>query len=144
MTRKNLGKNLIVKWVAEGDTYPEDAISIATKSRNFKVSARGNSSDVSVREDIAAGTKDKEPDAPDRTAQLAGLDTDVETPEWEELEVGDKGTLYWFRRGETTGRKYKHAAATVSGTDFGSPHDGPNDWTIDWDINETPVVATVA
>jgi hypothetical protein len=143
MTTKQLGKHLIVKWLPTGGTYPGDAISIATKSRNFKVTAKANSTDTSVREDILAGTKDKQPDAPDRTAQLAGLDTDEATPDWETLEVGDTGTLYWFRQGEASGKNYKSAAATVTGTDFGSPHDGPQDWTIDWDITATPQVDTV-
>ncbi len=144
MTAKLLGRYLIVKWLPKGGTYPDDAISIATKSRNFKVSAKGNSDDVSVREDILAGTKDKQPGTPDRTAQLSGLDTDETTPDWETLDVGDEGTLYWFRQGEAAGKTYKSADAGVTGTDFGSPHDGPNDWTIDFDITSTPAVATVA
>lgn len=144
MTAKQLGKHLIVKWLPDGGTYPADAISIAVKSRNFKVSAKSNSTDTSVREDVLAGTRDKTPGVPDRTAQLAGLDTDETTPDWETLEVGDIGTLYWFRQGEATGKKYKHAAAQVAGTDFGSPYDGPQDWTIDFDITETPASATVS
>jgi hypothetical protein len=144
MTAKLLGKHLIVKWLPEGGVAPGDEISIATKSRNFKVSAKGNSTDVSVREDILAGTKDKLADAPDRTAQLTGLDTDEAAPDWETLEVGDKGTLSWYRQGTATGKKYKTCSATVSGTDFNSPHDNANDWSIDFEITSTPTTGTVA
>lgn len=143
MTTKMLGKHLIVEWLPTGGTVGTDEISIATKSRNFKVSGKANSTDTSVREDILAGTKDKQPEAPDRTAQLAGLDTDEATPDWETLEIGDTGTLTWYRQGKSTGKPLKTAPATVTGTDFGSPHDGPNDWTIDFDITATPTAGTV-
>jgi len=139
MTAKLLGKYLVVEWTPSGGSM----ISIATKSRNFKYSAKGNSIDVSVREDIAAGTKDKLPDAPDRTAQLSGLDTDVNAPDWQTLEVGDTGTLKWYRRGNSSGMPYRSAAAKVSGVDFNSPHDNANDWSIDWEITETPSSGTV-
>src|SRR5688572_5925109 len=97
MTVKNMGKNLVVEWLPTGEVTP---ISIATKSRNFKVGQKGNSIDTSVREDILAGQKDKTADAPDRTAELTGLDTDVNAPDWEGVEVGDTGTLTWYRRGK--------------------------------------------
>ncbi len=103
-------------------------------SRNFKVSQKGNSIDVSVREDIEAGQKDKQPDAPDRTAELSGLDPDVNAPDWEAREIGETGTLTWYRRGKVAGRPMRSCSATVTGNDFGSPHDNANDWAINWDI----------
>jgi hypothetical protein len=134
VTTKLLGKFLVVEWLPTGGTLGTDEISIATKSRNFKVSQKGNSIDVSVREDIAANEKDKLPDAPDRTAELSGLDTDEATPDWEALEVGDKGTLTWYRQGKADTKPMRSASATVTGSDFGSPHDNANDWSISWDI----------
>jgi hypothetical protein len=138
MTAKLLGKNLVVEWTPSGGSV----VSIATKSRNFKVDQKGNDIDVSVREDILAGQKDKEADAPDRTAELSGLDTDVNAPDWEAVEVGDVGTLVWYRRGKVTGRPSRSCSAKVTGNSFGSPHDNANDWTISWDI--TTVITTGA
>jgi hypothetical protein len=141
MTAKNMGKNLVVEWLPTGEVTP---ISIATKSRNFKASQKGNSIDVSVREDILAGQKDKQADAPDRTAELSGLDTDENAPDWEGVEVGDTGTLTWYRRGKVTGRPSRSCSATVTGSDFGSPHDNANDWSISWDITSVITTGTVA
>lgn len=141
MTTKLLGKFLVVEWLKDGDLTP---ISIATKSRNFKVSQKGNDIDVSVREDIAAGQKDKLTDAPDRTAELSGLDTDVNAPDWEGVEIGDTGTLTWYRRGKTTGKPSRSCTAVVTQSDFGSPHDNANDWTIGWDIRSTIATGTVS
>lgn len=139
MTTKLLGKHLIVAWLKDGESEP---LSLATKSRNFKVSQKGNSIDTSVREDILAGQKDKQADAPDRTAELGGLDTDVNAPDWEEVEVGDTGTLTWYRRTAAEGRPKRSATAVVTGSDFGSPHDGPNDWTITWDLTSAITTGT--
>ncbi len=140
MTNKLLGKHLVVEWLKEGESDP---ISIATKSRNFKVSQKGNDIDVSVREDILAGQKDKETDAPDRTAELSGLDTDEATPDWETVEVGDVGTLTWYRQGKTSGKPLRTATAKVTSSEFGSPHDNANDWSIGWDITSTIASDTV-
>jgi hypothetical protein len=141
MTAKNMGKHLVVEWLPTGDVTP---ISIATKSRNFKVSQKANSIDTSVREDIEAGQKDKQPDAPERTAELTGLDTDENVPDWEAVEVGDTGTLTWYRRGKVTGRAKRSASATVTASDFGSPHDNANDWGINWDITTVITSGTVS
>jgi len=128
MTTKNQGKNLIVEYTKDGGSM----MSIATKSRNFKVSNKGNKTDVSVREDVLAGTRDYISDAPERTYTLSGLDTDVNAPDWETIEVGDTGTLKWYRRSNTSGRPYKTQAVTCTSTDFNSPHDNVNDWSIEW------------
>lgn len=141
MTAKLLGKYMVVEWLPDGEVTP---ISIATKSRNFKVDQKGNSIDVSVREDILAGQKDKVPDAPDSTAELSGLDTDVNAPDWEGVEIGDTGTLTWYRRGKTTGKPSRSCSATVTGNSMGSPHDNANDWTINWDITTAITTGTVS
>jgi len=137
MSTKLLGKFMIVEWLETGTSV---ALSLATKSRNFKAGQKGNTIDVSVREDILVGQKDKLADAPDRTAELSGLDTDVNAPDWETLEIGDTGTLTWYRRGKTSGRPSRSCSAVVTGNDLGSPHDNANDWSISWDI--TTVITT--
>lgn len=129
MTSKAQGKNLLVTYTPDSTGTP---LSIATKSRNFKYSAKGTKEDVSVREDILAGNRDYISNAPERTYTLAGLDTDVNTPDWYGIEVGDTGTLKWQRRGTTAGQPFKQQNVTVTSADFNSPHDNVNDWSIEW------------
>jgi hypothetical protein len=131
-----LGKYMVVEWTPDGGTM----ISIATKSRNFSVSQKGNSIDVSVREDILAGQKDKLADAPDRTAEMSGLDTAVDAPDWETVDIGDTGLLVWYRRGKSSGMPSRSASAVCTGNDLGSPYDNANDWKISWDL--TTVITT--
>lgn len=128
MTVKNQGKNLIVEYTPASGPM----VSIATKSRNFKVSEKGERKDVSVREDILANNRDYISVAPERTYTLSGLDTDVNTPDWIEIEVGDTGTLKWYRRSNTSGLPYKSQAVSCTSRDFNSPHDDVNDWSIEW------------
>ena len=128
MTTKNQGKNLIVEYTPSVGSM----VSIATKSRNFKVSEKGERKDVSVREDILAGNRDYISVAPERTYTLSGLDTDVDVPDWITIEVGDTGTLKWYRRGSTSGLPYKSQGVTCTSRDFNSPHDDMNDWSIEW------------
>lgn len=130
MTTKNQGKNLIVEYTPDNGS---GMVSIATKSRNFKVSEKGTKEDVSVREDILANARDYISNAPERTYTLSGLDTDVNAPDWINVEVGDTGVLKWYRRSNTTGRPYKSQAVTCTSRDFNSPHDTANDWSIEWD-----------
>ena len=126
------GKFLVITWDPDNGG---DTLSISAKSRNWKMSQKGNEIDVSVREDIAAGQKDFLVDAPDRTATLAGLDTDENAPDWRTLEIGDTGTLREYRRGNSTGLPYREWDATVtSGPDLNSPHDNVNDWSIEWKL----------
>ena len=128
MTTKVQGKDLIVEYTPASGPM----ISIATKSRNFKVSEKGERKDVSVREDILANNRDYISVAPERTYTLAGLDTDVNAPDWIGVEVGDIGTLKWYRRSNTTGRPSKQQSVTCTSRDFNSPHDDVNDWSIEW------------
>lgn len=128
MTPKLLGKSLIVEYTPTGGSL----VSIATKSRNFKVSEKANRLDVSVREDILANNRDYLADAPDRTYTLAGLDTDVNAPDWQNVEVGDTGNLKYYRRGNTGGMPYKTVDVTCTSRDLNSPYDNANDWAIEW------------
>lgn len=129
MTTKEQGKNLLVTYTPDSTGSP---LSIATKSRNFKYSAKGERKDVSVREDILAGTRDYISIGPEHTYTLAGLDTDVNQPDWYGILVGDTGTLKWQRRGTTSGQPYKQQSVTVTSIDFNSPHDDVNDWSVEW------------
>ncbi len=128
MATKLHGKHLIVEYTPTGGPM----VSIATKSRNFKVSEKANRQDVSVREDILANFRDYLPDAPERTYTLAGLDTDVNAPDWQNVEVGDTGNLKYYRRGNTSGLPYKTVDVTCTSRDLNSPHDTANDWQIEW------------
>src|SRR5262245_31842936 len=103
MTTKLHGKKLVVVWTPTVGS----PITITPKSRNWKVTQKGNEKDVSTRDDIAAGQKDFLVDAPDRTATLAGLDTDVNAPDWYQLSIDDTGTLREYRRGNSSGLPYR-------------------------------------
>ena len=128
MTQKLHGKLLIVEYTPTGGSM----VSIATKSRNFKVSEKANKTDVSVREDILANNRDYLPDAPERTYTLAGLDTAENAPDWQNVEVGDEGVLKYYRRSNTSGLPYKSQNVTCTSRDLNSPHDTVNDWAIEW------------
>jgi predicted secreted protein len=136
---KLLGKHLVVEWDPTG---ADPVVAIQTFSRNFSVKQSGNKIDVSTRSDIAAGAKDTLADAPDRTAELSGLDEDADAPDWEGLAVGDTGTLTWYRRGKIDGRAMCSASATVTGVEFGSPHDNANDWKITWELTSAISIGT--
>lgn len=128
MAPKNEGKNLIVEYTPSSGPM----VSIATKSRNFKVSEKGERKDVSVREDILANTRDYIGIAPERTYTLSGLDTDENGPAWQDVEVNATGTLKYYRRSNTSGRPYKQQAVTCTSRELNSPHDDVNDWAIEW------------
>jgi predicted secreted protein len=136
---KLLGKFLVVEWDKTG---PTALVEIQTYSRNFSVKQSGNKIDVSTRSDIAANAKDSLADAPDRTAELSGLDDDATAPEWEKLTIGDTGTLNWYRKGKGTGKPMCSASATVTGVEFGSPHDNANDWKITWELTSAITIST--
>lgn len=131
MTTKLHGKFLVVTWDPDNGGA---TISISAKSRNWKVSQKGADIDVSVREDIAAGLKDFLTDAPDRTATLAGLDTDENAPDWRTLEIGDTGVLREMRRGNSSGKPYREWNARLTTNDLNSPHDNVNDWSLEWKL----------
>ena len=134
MTTKLHGKFTVVEFLPTGGTDPDDTLTISAKSRNFKLSEKASEIDVTVREDVAAGTKDYLTDAPERTASLSGLDTDENAPDWEALEIGDMGTLSWYRRGKGSGKPKKSAPVRVTSRDLNSPHDNANDWSVEFKL----------
>lgn len=136
------GKYLVVTWDPDNGG---PTLSLSAKSRNWKMTQAGAEIDVSVREDILAGQKDFLVDAPDRTASLAGLDTDENAPDWRTLEVDDTGTLRELRRGNSSGMPYREWTARVTkGPDLNSPHDNVNDWTIEWKLTSSTVSGLVS
>jgi hypothetical protein len=138
------GKTMIVKFLPTGGTAPDDELTISANSRTFEVDEQANEIDVTVREDVAAGTKDYLTDAPDRTATLSGLDTDENAPDWDEIEVGDTGTLSWYRRGIGTGKPKRAATVRCTSRKLGSPHDNANDWTIAFKLTSAVTPTTQA
>src|SRR6266496_3625419 len=128
MTVKEHGKNLIVEYTKDGGTL----VSIATKSRNFKDDEKPTETDVSVREDVLANTSDTITGQNVHTYSLSGLDTDENVPSWRAVEVGETGTLKYYRRGSGSGNEYKSQAVRCTGRSFNSPYDNANDWNLDW------------
>lgn len=125
------GKYLTIVWTPTVGS----PLTLSPKSRNWRVQQQGAEIDVSTRDDILAGQKDFLVDAPDRTATLAGLDTDENAPDWMALSVDDTGTLREYRRGNSSGMPYREWTARVrSGPDLNSPHDNVNDWSIEWKL----------
>jgi hypothetical protein len=139
MAVKLAGKYLEILWTPDVGS----PITISPKSRNWKVTQKGNSIDVSTRDDILAGQKDKIPDAPDRTATLSGLDTDENAPLWIQLIIGDTGVLREYRRTSASGRPYREWDAIVTTSDLNSPHDNMNDWSLEWELTTATVSGIV-
>jgi hypothetical protein len=144
MTTKNHGKYLVVEFLPTGGVAGTDEIVLSAKSRNFKVSRKSAKQDVSVREDVLAGNKDFLLDAPETTISIGGLDTDVNAPEWEEIDIDDTGTLTWYRRGKVTGRPKKSCTVRCSSDDSNYPFDNAVDWSRDFEATSTITAGTVA
>src|SRR5262245_37926861 len=138
-TTKLQGKYLEVLWTPTVGS----PITITPDSRDWKVSEKGTSKDVSTRADILAGQKDKFPDAPDRTATLTGLDTDINAPLWRGVLIGDTGTLREYRRTSASGRPYREWTARCTSNDYHSPYDDSNDWGLEWDLVSAPASGVV-
>ncbi len=127
---KLLGKKLIAEWLPEGGDPVDDLITLTVYSRSFSVKQAAKDIDVTTRADVLAGEEDLLSGVPNRDITMGGLDSDVNAPDYDLIELGDKGTLTWYRRLKTTGMPKKSMLARLTGTDFGSPHDNANDWSL--------------
>lgn len=135
---KLLGKHLVVEWTKTGGTM----ITLNTYSRNFTVKQAPKDIDVTVRDDVLAGTEDLLAGIPARDVTLSGLDSDELTPKWEAVDIGDVGVLQWYRQGKATGKQIATMTAVCTGSDFGSPYDGANDWTVNFKGKSAIVLTT--
>jgi hypothetical protein len=123
---KLLGKHLVVVWTPTVGS----PITLNTYSRNFQVKQVAKEIDTTTREDVLDDAEDNEPGVPSREITVSGLDSDENAPDWETIDIGDEGTLDWYRRGNTSGKPKKSISARCMESNFGSPHDNANDWEV--------------
>lgn len=122
------GKDTLLFWIPTGGA----AIDLTGSSRSIEVDEKGNSIDVSTRDDLQANTRQKLADIPERTFNAGGLDT---TPgssrKWRTIKVGDTGSMLIYPMGTgTTGLPVEKAAAVILGRNFNSPHDNAAAWKL--------------
>lgn len=128
---KLLGKYLVVDWLPDGGTAPDDLVTLTVYSRNFALKQASKDIDVTVRQDVLDNTEDILAGVPTRDVTISGLDSDEDTPDWDQIEIGDSGTLTWYRRGKASGKPRKSMTARCTGGgDLTSPHDNANDWSL--------------
>jgi hypothetical protein len=131
-TVKYHGKDTLIFWIPAVGA----AIDLTGSSRSIEIDEKGNSIDVSTRDDLQANTRQKLADIPDRTWNAGGLDT---TPgssrKWRTIAVGDTGSLLMYPLGSTgSGKPVEKATAVILGRNYSSPHDNAASWKLDGEL----------
>lgn len=132
VTQKYLGYQALMFWQPVGSA----AIDLTGASRTFEWDEKGNSIDVSTRDDKQAGAKAKLADAADRTFSAAGLDTTPSASrKWRTINVGDTGSMLMYPLGSTgAGKPVEIATAVITGRNFSSPFDNAATWKLDGEL----------
>jgi hypothetical protein len=105
-------------------------VDIFTESREFQVQEESQSIDVTVRGDAA---KANLPDLPNITVTVGGLDYiagSVTNPEWDKLEQGMRGTVYWWPEGTAVGRRQRSLKSIVGNKTYASPYAEVATWNL--------------
>jgi len=140
VTTKYLGSAALAFWVPTGQA----AIDLTGPSRSNEWDEKGNSIDVSTRDDKQANAKAKLADAPDRTFSIEGLDTTPKSSRrWRTISVGDVGQFLEYPLGSGTGNPCEVASAVITGRNFKTPYDGPATWKLDADLTTAWAETTV-
>jgi len=138
---KLLGRKLIVIWTPDIG----DPVTLTVYSRNFSFKQSPKEIDVSTRADLAANTEDIAAGVPSRELTIGGLDSDEDTPDYDLIDIGETGTIAWYRRGLAPGASYKYMTARVTGgPDLDSPYDNANTWSLTFKGTSAPAVGTVS
>lgn len=141
VTTKYLGSAALAFWIPTGGA----AIDLTGPSRSNEWDEKGNSIDVSTRDDKIANAKAKLADAPDRTFSIEGLDTTPNSSRaWRTIEVGATGSFLQYPLGSASGKPVEIANAVISGRNFKTPFDGPATWKLDAELNSAWSNSTVA
>lgn len=141
VTTKYLGSAALAFWIPTGGA----AIDLTGPSRSNEWDEKGNSIDVSTRDDKQANQKQKLADAPDRTFVIEGLDTTPKASrKWRTINVGDTGQLLQYPLGSGSGNPVEIAGGVISGRNFKTVHDNAATWKLDVEINTTWAETTVA
>lgn len=95
--------------------YPSGGgtIILTGDSRDLTINEQANEIDVTTRGNAQDGASDFLDDVPARTWQLQSLDTRGTAQAWDNLHIGDTGTLMWWPEGSATGKRQEVAAARV-------------------------------
>lgn len=141
---KLLGKYLNVTWQPADQIAPAGMLTLTVYSRAFSLKQATTEIDVTVREDVLLGTTDRLAGVPDRDVTMGGLDSEVDAPDWDLVELGEIGTLTWYRRGTGTGMPKKSMIAVCTSNTFNSPHDNANEWELNFKGKSAITTAVVA
>jgi len=132
-TTKYLGYNAVLIWI-KSDGTPVD---LTGSSRDFEWDEKGNSIDVSTRDDKLANTHQKLVDTPDRTFSASGLDTTPSSSrKWRtQISIGDTGQFLMYPLGSVgTGKPFEVASGIIQNRNFKTVHDNAATWKIDGDL----------
>lgn len=141
VTTKYLGSAALAFWVPTVGA----AINLTGASRSNEWDEKGNSIDVSTRDDKQANAKAKLADAPDRTFSIEGLDTTPSASRaWRTIKVGDTGSFLEYPLGSASTMPVEIAAGVITGRNFKSPYDNAATWKLDADLNTAWVDSVVA
>lgn len=102
-------KETEIRW------YPSTGgtIILTGDSRDLTINEQANEIDVTTRGNAQDGASDFLDDVPARTWQLQSLDTRGTAPAWDNLHIGDTGTLIWWPEGSASQKRQESAPARV-------------------------------
>lgn len=111
------------------------------ESRTFEVQEQANKIDTTVRSDTA---KRYLTDFPDITITMGGLDTSgtvlATNQPWDNINLGDSGTLRWGPEGTATNYRKRSLAARVDNKTYTSPYDGVVSWGLQFSSDGGTIV----
>jgi len=128
---KYLGYQALLFWIPTVGA----AIDLTGASRTFEWDEKGNSIDVSTRDDKLANTRQKLVDTPDRTFSASGLDTTPSNSrKWRTINIGDTGTMLMYPLGSASGSPFELAAGIIQNRNFSTPFDNAATWKLDGEL----------
>jgi hypothetical protein len=130
-TTKYLGYQAYMFWIPTGGP----AIDLTGASRTFEWDEKGNSIDVSTRDDKQANSKAKLVDTPDRTFSASGLDTTpTASRKWRTINIGDIGVMLMYPLGSAAGAPFEFANGIIQNRNFNTPYDNAATWKLDGEL----------
>jgi hypothetical protein len=131
-TQKFLGYTALMFWIPSVGA----AIDLTGASRTFEWDEKGNSIDVSTRDDKQANSKAKLIDTPDRTFSASGLDTTPSASRvWRTINIGDTGQMLMYPLGSTgTGKPFEVANGIIQNRNYSTPYDNAATWKLDGEL----------
>lgn len=141
VTSKYLSHVALIFWIPTAGA----AINLTGASRSNEWDEKGQSIDVSTRDDMVANQRQKLATAPERTYSVEGLDTTpLASRLWMTINVGDTGSFLQYPLGSATGNPCEIASAVISGRNSKGTYDNAATWKIDADLNTAWTKTTTA